>query len=374
MLDTLAGPIPLTRLDDHDPALMQELLDAVARVASTAGFTGGPEVDRFETEFATYCGTRDAVGVGSGTEALHLGLRALGIGPGDEVVVPANSFVATAEAVTLCGATPRFADVEERTQLVTAATVERALTTRVRCVIAVHLYGRALDMEPLLTLAQKRGLWLVEDACQAHGAWVSNRRVGSFGAFAAFSFYPAKNLGAWGDAGALTTDDAQLADRVRLTRSHGERPRYHHLLPGTTARLDAIQAAVLRVKLRRLDAWNDERRRIASALTRALEGTAVVPPAPPEDTGDHVFHQFVVRADDRDSLREHLRARGVATAIHYPVPIHRTTAYARAVNGTDPAPICTRLANEVLSLPMHPSLRPAELERIAAAITEHGGR
>jgi dTDP-3-amino-3,4,6-trideoxy-alpha-D-glucose transaminase len=367
---TSAPDVPLTRLDNADRALMEELLAVVERVARSAAFVGGEEVDAFEAEFAAYCGTRHAVGVSSGTEALVLALRALEIGPGDEVLVPANSFIATAEAVTLVGATPRFVDVDLRTAVVTADLVARALGPRTRCVIPVHLYGRTVEIEPIVALARERGIAVVEDACQAHGAWIGDRRAGSLGDAGCFSFYPAKNLGAWGDAGALVTDDAAIADRVRLLRSHGERPRYRHRIPGTTARLDGIQAAILRVKLQRLDAVNDARRRAAAALTAALKGSAVTPPAPPFRGGDHVFHQYVVTTAERDALRAHLEACGVATAIHYPTPIHRTEAYAGSPGSHAVLPAVESLAPRICSLPMYPGMTRADVERVASAVHE----
>jgi dTDP-3-amino-3,4,6-trideoxy-alpha-D-glucose transaminase len=365
-----SAAIPLTRLDNADPELLEELLAVVERVARQAAFTGGPEVDAFDEEFAAYCGTRHAVGLSSGTEALVLALRALGIGPGDEVVVPANSFIATAEAVTLVGATPRFADVDPDTALVTAELLEPHIRPRTRCLIPVHLYGRMADMDPILELGRRAGLPVVEDACQAHGALLDGRRAGSMGVAGAFSFYPAKNLGAWGDAGALVTDDDAIADQVRLLRSHGERPRYHHRVPGTTARLDALQAAILRVKLRRLDGWNDGRRRVGAALTEALAGAPVRTPAPVAAGSDHVFHQYVVTTDRREALREHLLARGIATAIHYPVPIHRTGAYASEGLGPGSLPVAESLAERSCSLPMHPAMSGEEIERVAAAVQD----
>jgi dTDP-4-amino-4,6-dideoxygalactose transaminase len=370
MLEGSSDSIPLTRLDNHDPALMEELVATVARVASTGHFIGGAEVEAFESEFATYCETVEAVGVSSGTEALHLGLRALGIKPGDEVVVPANSFIATAEAVSLAGAVPRFADVDPETHLITAETVERVLDDRVRCVIAVHLYGRTVDLEPIAELARQRGLPLVEDACQAHGALYRGRRAGSFGVFGAFSFYPAKNLGAWGDAGALTTSDPEIADHVRLLRSHGERPRYNHRVVGTTGRLDALQAAILRVKLARLDDANDGRRRAAGLLREALDGAGVGLPAPVPDGEDHVYHQFVIEHPDRASLREHLERSGIASGIHYPIPIHRSEAYAALAGPEDAAPVATGLAERICSLPMYPALDAGTAERIATAVRQ----
>ncbi len=264
------GEVPLTVMDQHDPQLLRELLAAVERIASQGAFTGGPAVEQFEADYAAWCGAAHAVGVSSGTEALTLTLRALDIGPGDEVVVPANSFIATAEAVSLVGARPRFADVDLATQLVTAETLQAALTPAVRCLVPVHLFGRTVAMEPVLELARARGLLVVEDAAQAHGARYRGRRVGTFGDAGTFSFYPAKNLGAWGDGGAVVTGSTELAERVRLLRSHGESPRYHHRAIGTTARLDAIQAAVLGVKLVRLDDSNAARRTAAARLREAL--------------------------------------------------------------------------------------------------------
>jgi dTDP-3-amino-3,4,6-trideoxy-alpha-D-glucose transaminase len=365
-----AERIPLARIDDAHPELMEELLATVRRVAQTGQFVGGQEVPAFEVDFARYCETTEAVGVSSGTEALVLGLRALGVGAGDEVVVPANSHIATADAVTLAGAVPRFADVDPVTHVVTAETVERALSPRVRAVIVVHLYGRTVDLDPICELVDDLRLRLVEDACQAHGARYKGRRVGSFGAFGAFSFYPDTNLGAWGDAGALTTSDREIADRVRLLRSHGERPRHHHQLVGTTARLDALQAAILRVKLARLDDVNDDRRRAARLLSEALQETDLVLPSDPDEGEDHVYHQFVVAHDDRDALRDHFADNGIDTDVHYPIPIHRGRAYGYLLNGDDPAPVATELAARICSLPIYPRLDSAAAYRIAAVAAD----
>jgi dTDP-3-amino-3,4,6-trideoxy-alpha-D-glucose transaminase len=367
-----AHALPLTRMDNADPALMGELLATVERVARSAAFTLGAEVEAFEDEFTAYCGTRYAIGLSSGTEALVLAMRALGIGPGDEVVVPANSFIATAEAVTLVGATPRFVDVDPGTALVTADLLEPAIGPHTRCLIPVHLYGRMVDLDPIVELARANGLAVIEDACQAHGALLHGRRAGSIADAGCFSFYPAKNLGAWGDGGALVTGDPVLADCVRLMRSHGERPRYHHRMPGTTARLDALQAAILRVKLRRLDGWNAGRRRVGAALTTALAGTAVRTPAPIASGGDHVFHQYVVTTEARGALREHLAAQGIATAVHYPVPIHRTDAYAAL--GRPRLPVAEALAEQSCSLPMHPGMSDGDIARVAAAVRAFGLR
>lgn len=353
---------------------MSELLATVERVARTAKFTLGPELEAFEAEYADYCGTAHAVGVSSGTEALALALRGLDVGPGDEVIVPANSFIATAEAVSLVGASPRFVDVEPDTALISAATVEPALGPRTRCIIPVHLYGRAVELEPILSLARERGLKVLEDGCQAHGAMLDGRRVGSLGDAGCFSFYPAKNLGAWGDGGAVVTGDARLADRVRGLRHHGQRVPSEHQEIGTTGRLDALQAAILRVKLRYLDAWNDQRRHAAAALTGALAGAPLTPPAPVRPGGDHVFHQFVVQTPDREGLRRHLAERGVSTAIHYPIAIHRTVAYAPVGLPAGSLPVSEALARRICSLPVHPSITDEEITRIGAAAREFAPR
>jgi dTDP-4-amino-4,6-dideoxygalactose transaminase len=367
--------IPLAVMDHEDPELFWELMAAIADVASTGAFSGGAAVEAFEADYAAWCEADHAVGVSSGTEALVLALRALEVGPGDEVVVPANSFIATAEAVSLVGARPRFADVDLDTQLVTAETLRWALTPAVRCLIPVHLFGRTVDMTPVMELAETSGLAVVEDASQAHGARYQGRPVGTIGDAGTFSFYPAKNLGAWGDAGALVTSSEALAGRVRLLRSHGESPRYHHRMVGTTGRLDAIQAAVLRLKLRRLVERTDARRLAAGRLRDALFGVdTVIAPAPAAADGDHVYHQFVVRTPQRDELRGLLAREGVATGVHYPIPIHRSEAYEDLAEGHDTAPNATRLAEEILSLPIFPSMTGEQIERIGDAVRECSAR
>jgi dTDP-3-amino-3,4,6-trideoxy-alpha-D-glucose transaminase len=366
--------VPFVRLDRDEPELLAELLDEVRAVAEQSAFTLGTHVDAFESDFASYCDAAEAVGVGSGTDALALSLRALGIGPGHEVIVPANTFIATAEAVSMTGATPRFVDVDPETGLLTAEDVERALDPAVRCVIPVHLFGATVDMGPILEVARAARIAVVEDACQAHGARYRGRRVGALGDIGCFSFYPAKNLGAWGDGGAVVTDRPELAERVRLLRSHGERPRYRHRMIGSTARLDGLQAAVLRVKLRRLDGWNAQRRHTAAELRRALQASGVVLPAPPVDGGDHVYHLFVVRSMQRDALRSELTARGIASAVHYPVAVHRTEAYAHLGYGRGTLPIAEELAEQICSLPIFPGMDADHVAAVAAAVTEVSAR
>jgi dTDP-3-amino-3,4,6-trideoxy-alpha-D-glucose transaminase len=382
--------VPFTRMDNADPALLEELLGTVREVAEQGAFTLGHHVEAFERDFAAYCETDFAIGVSSGTEALALALRALEIGSGDEVIVPSNSFIATAEAVSAVGATPVPVDVDPDSHLITAEHVAAALGPRVRCVIPVHLFGATVELDPILELARENGIHVIEDACQAHGARYRGRRVGTLGALGCFSFYPAKNLGAWGDGGAVVTAVPELAERVQLLRSHGERPRYHHRVVGATARLDALQAALLRHKLVQLDRRNDERRQAGSALRALLQGgggahtstareigsadaslprgRAVDPVRLPFAEADHVYHLFVVRCAERDALREHLTQEGVANAIHYPVPIHRTGAYADLGLDAGSLPVSEALAGQICSLPIFPGMTQAELEQVANAV------
>jgi len=365
-----AGTVPFVRMDRDNPELLEELLGVVRTVAEESSFILGAHVEGFENDFAAYCEAEQAIGVGSGTEALVLSLQALGIGRGDEVIVPANTFIATAEAVSAVGATPRLVDVDPVTGLLTAAIVERAMGPKVRCIIPVHLYGATVDMDPILELAREARVAVLEDACQAHGARYRGRRVGTLGHIGCFSFYPAKNLGAWGDGGAVVTSRPDLADRVRLLRSHGERPRYRHRIVGTTSRLDGLQAAILRVKLRHLDRWNAQRRRAAAELRRALQGLALELPAAPVSAGDHVYHLFVVQSDERDLLRAQLTARGIASAVHYPVPVHRTDAYAHLGLQAGSLPVAESMAARVCSLPLFPGLEDWQIQAIGAAAAE----
>jgi dTDP-3-amino-3,4,6-trideoxy-alpha-D-glucose transaminase len=374
-----ADSVPLTRLDFADAELLEELMGAVREVAARGAFTLGEPVESFEREFAAYCESDFAVGVSSGTEALALALRALEVGPGDEVIVPSNSFIATAEAVSAVGATPLLIDVDPESHLITAEIVERNLTPQVRCVIPVHLFGATVELDPILELTRDAGVHVIEDACQAHGARYRDRRVGTLGVFGCFSFYPTKNLGAWGDGGAVVTAVPELAERVRLLRAHGEKPRYQHRMVGTTARLDALQAAVLRRKLIRLDAWNDERRRLGSALRERLldglggdaaPGQSIQLTGAPFPEADHVYHLFVVRSDRRDELREHLSARGVSSAVHYPTPIHLTEAYAGLGLAPGSLPVSERLAQRMCSLPLFPGMTDAELEQVSDAVLD----
>jgi dTDP-3-amino-3,4,6-trideoxy-alpha-D-glucose transaminase len=360
--------VPFIRLDSAEPELFAELMEVVERIARDSAFTLGPELERFEAAFASFCGSEHAAGVSSGTAALEIALRALGIGPGDEVIVPTYSFIATAEAVSTVGATPVIVDVDAETALITAETVERALSPRTRCVVPVHLFGRPVDMDPLLTLCRERGIAVVEDACQAHGALYRGRPVGSLGDAGCFSFYPTKNLGGWGDGGALVTSDPALDAKVRLLRSHGEGTRHHHELATGTHRLDTLQAAILEVKLRHLPTWNQRRRDAAAALRSGLAGSSVVAPVAASEDSDHVYHLFVVRSAHRDALRDHLDACGVASAIHYPTPIHLQPAYAELGLGPGSLPVAERLASENCSLPLFPAIEDWHIAETVAAV------
>jgi dTDP-3-amino-3,4,6-trideoxy-alpha-D-glucose transaminase len=364
-------PLPLLRLDDSDPALLEELMDAVRGVASRSAFTLGSEVEDFEREFAAYCGSDEAVGVSSGTEALALALRALELDAGAEVLVPANSFIATAEAVSLAGAEPCFVDVDPATGLLTPELLEASLGPRTACVIPVHLHGATVDMPAVMRIAGRAGVRVVEDVAQAHGAWIGGRRTGTFGDCGCFSFFPTKNLGGWGDGGAVVSDDPRLARRIALLRSHGEDPRerHRHQLVGTTGRLDAIQAAVLRVKLRRLDEGNVARRMLAASLTERLANAPLALPDP-SAAADHVFHHYVVQSDHREALRTRLAAIDVASAVHYPTPIHLTEAYAALGEGEGSLPGAERRARRICSLPFWPGMDDASAERLVTALRQ----
>jgi len=346
-------------------AELREPIDAaVRRVLESGWYVLGPEVEAFEAEFAAYCGAAHAVGVGSGLDALTLILRALDIGPGDEVLVPSNTFIATWLAVSAVGARPVPVEPDPATHNVTAAAAAAAIGPRTRALVCVHLYGRLCDTRALRALCDEHGLALVEDAAQAHGAQGPDGRAGALGHAAAFSFYPAKNLGALGDGGAVTTSDPALADRVRLLRNYGSRRKYEFETAGANSRLDPLQAAVLRVKLGVLDAWNERRRALAARYRASLAGVAGVE-LPAEAGADHVHHLFVVRCAGRDALRDALRDAGVDAQVHYPVPPHRSGAYAHL--GLD-LPVADRLAGEVLTLPIGPHLGGAEADAAAAAV------
>jgi dTDP-4-amino-4,6-dideoxygalactose transaminase len=351
-----------------------EYLAAIERMLDTGGFIGGPAVAAFEAEFADYCDAPHAIAVRTGTDALVLALRALGVGPGDEVITAANSFFATAEAISHTGATPVLADVDDATLLLDPADVARRLTRHTRCVIPVHLFGQVADMAAIGALAAAHGLHVVEDSAQAHGAIRASPggglwRAGAIAPIAAFSFYPTKNLGALGEGGAVTTRDAELAERVRRLRDHGQAGRHDHVEVGYNARLDALQCACLSVSLARLDAGNAARRRLAAHYRARFAGLAVRLVAE-VDGSSPVYHLFVIRvpAERRDAIRARLAADGIATAIHYPRPIHLQRAYGHLGQGPGSCPIAERAADEMISLPMYPDLTIAQVDQVVDAL------
>lgn len=358
--------IPFLDLGATWRELRPELDDAWHRVMDSGWYVTGRELEAFEREFATYCGARHCIGVANGLDALHLVLRAWGIGPGDEVLVPSHTFIATWLAVTYAGATPVPVEPDPATHLLDAARLEAAITSKTKAIVPVHLYGQTADMTGIRAVAKRHGLKVLEDAAQAHGASDHQRRAGSLGDAAAFSFYPGKNLGAYGDGGAVTTDDDALAEQVRLLRGYGSRVKYQHEVAGFNSRLDELQAALLRVRLAHLDPWNLRRQAIADLYLRELAGVPglILPAVRPNAV--HAWHLFVVRAADRDGLANHLKTQGIGSLIHYPIPPHRAQAYADLA--VPPQPIAERLAGEILSLPIGPHLALADAQTIATAV------
>jgi len=366
--------IPLLDLRAQHRRIREEVLRELVRVVDSQNFILGAEVGALEGELGTYCGTRFAIGCASGTDALFLALSALGIGAGDEVLTSPYSFFATAGAIVRVGAKPVFADVEAATFNLDIARVREQLAAhpRVRALIVVHLFGACADVDPLLELARARGIAVIEDAAQSIGAEYHGRRAGSLGAVACFSFYPSKNLGGYGDGGLLTTNDPALAERLSALRVHGARRKYVHEWVGINSRLDALQAAVLRVKLRHLDAWTEARRCNADYYRQRLATLElpVVAPAQPHYVTRHVWNQFVIRAPERDRLREHLHHCGVGTEVYYPVPLHLQPCFADLGYRPGDFPVSEQLAREALALPVYPELNQADLDYVCEAIRE----
>ena len=359
-------PIPMVDPAAEYRALKGEIDAAVSRVLASGRYVLGPEGEALERELAAFTGAPHAVGVNSGTDALHFALVAAGIGPGDEVIVPSFTFFATAEAVSYTGATPVFADIDSPTFNLSPASFEKTITAKTRAVIAVHLFGQSAALDEISRICTERDLILVEDCAQALGADYKGRRAGSWGDFGCFSFYPTKNLAAVGDAGLVTMRQKRHADTIRMLRHHGSRQTYLHERVGWNSRLDELQAAVLRVKLRKLDEFNAARRRVAQRYRERLAGAALELPA--EDArGTHVYHQFTIRAERRDAIREALARQGIASSIFYPLPLHRQPAYA-AANAGLALPVSEAVAKTVLSLPMHPLLDDAAVDRICQVL------
>ena len=347
--------IPFLDLGAAYCELQFEIDAAVARSMASGYYIGGPEVEWFEEAFATYCGANHAVGVANGLDALHLALRAMDVGPGDEVIVPSNTYIATWLAVSQCGATPVPVEPDARTYNIDPALIEAAVTPRTKVILPVHLYGQPADMDPILAIARKHGLRVLEDGAQAHGARYKGQRLGAHGDAVTWSFYPGKNLGAMGDGGAVTTKDAQLADRIRVLRNYGSRVKYVNEVQGYNSRLDPLQAAILRVKLAHLDKWNDRRSAVAARYQQSLANCELTLPHVP-DWAEPVWHLYVVQHPQRKGLQEALADAGVGTLIHYPIPPHLQQAYAQCGSGPGDFPLAERMADQVLSLPIGPHL------------------
>ena len=358
--------VPFVDLKAQYAAIRDEVDGAVRDVLTSGRFILGRRVEAFERSFSAYLGGCETVAVGSGTDALHLALRACGVGAGDEVITVANSFVATALAVSYVGATPVFVDVEPSTHTLDPGRLADRITARTRAIVPVHLFGQPADMEAICAIARERGLRVIEDACQAHGARYRGRPVGTIGDVGCFSFYPAKNLGAYGDGGAVTTRNPRLAATVRLLRNYGETRKYHHAIRGYNSRLDELQAAVLAVKLAHLERWNEARRRIAARYDAGLGPNAAVPTA--REGAHHVYHLYVVRCRRRDAIQAWLRERGIETQIHYPIPIHLQEAYADLGLSPGCLPVTEQASAEVLSLPIFPELTDAQADEVIRAV------
>jgi dTDP-4-amino-4,6-dideoxygalactose transaminase len=361
--------VPFVDLAAQYGAIAEEIDEAIAIVLRRADFILGQDVRLFENEFAAFCEAGYAVGVDSGTSALELALRAFGIGPGDQVITTANTFIATALAISYTGATPVLVDVDPQTYTMDISRLEGAVTDHTKAIIPVHLYGQPADMGPILEIAQRHGITVIEDACQAHGAKYKGKRVGSLGHAAAFSFYPAKNLGAYGDGGMVVTNDERVAESVRMLRDYGQREKYRHVLRGYNHRLDTLQAAVLRVKLQHLDAWNAARCQHAQLYSELLADSPLVMPTE-ADYAQSVYHLYVIRVERRDELRAYLHDRDISTGIHYPVPVHLQEAYRDLGYRRGSFPVTEEYADRILSLPMYAELTPGLIEYVAVSIRD----
>lgn len=359
--------IPLVDLKAQYASIKTDVDEAITRVVKNAVFIQGPEVKAFEQEFAEFCESRFSIGISSGTDALHLTLRACGIGLGDEVITTPFTFIATAEAISMCGARPVFCDIDAKTFNIDPSQIEERITPNTKAIVPVHLYGQPADMDPIIEIARRHHLRVIEDAAQAHGAQYKNRPVGTLADAACFSFYPGKNLGAYGDAGAVVTNDDLIAGKVRLLRDHGRQEKYEHLIIGYGNRLDELQAAVLRAKLPHLSGWNDRRREIASQYTESLAKSQVVLPYLPE-WANPVWHQYVVRIKNRQQIQEAFKQAGVATGVHYPIPLHLQPAYREFGYNVGDFPHTETAAKEVLSLPVYPELHITQIQLIISSL------
>jgi dTDP-3-amino-3,4,6-trideoxy-alpha-D-glucose transaminase len=359
--------VPFLELKSQYAAIKDEIDAAIARVLERAWFILGAELEAFEAEFAAACGANYCIGVGNGTEALHLALRALGVGPGDEIITVAHTFIATALAISWTGARPVLVEVDPRTYTIDVERAAAAITPSTKALLPVHLYGQPADMSALMELARAHDLQVLEDCAQSHGARYNGQIVGTFGQIGSFSFYPGKNLGAYGDGGALVTNDATLAERLRLLRNYGQTTKYQHEIQGYNSRLDELQAAVLGVKLRYLDTWNERRRALAARYDALLADCGLILPQVASDR-EHVYHLYAVRSPHRDAMQRHLAAHGIGTLVHYPTPIHLQPAYAGLGMARGALPFSERIADEVLSLPLYPEMSEAQQHAVVAAV------
>ena len=362
--------IPLVDLQAQYHSIREEIDDAIHRIISSSAFIGGAEVRAFEEEFAAYCETEACVGVANGTDALALTIGALDIGPGDEVITVAHTFIATAEAISACGAKPVFVDILDDTLLMDPALLEVAITPRTKAIIPVHLYGQPCQMDTINAIAQKHNLVVIEDAAQAHGARWEGWRVGSLGDVACFSFYPGKNLGAYGDGGAIVSHNRELIHHIRKLANHGRTEKYVHQEIGVNSRLDGIQAAILRVKLKYLDEWNARRRMHAETYQQALVSSGAVLPVV-HSLAEPVWHLYVLRTSNRDGLQELLKSREIDTGVHYPLPLHLQPAYKNIALSKGTLPVTEKAAQQVLSLPMYAELTGDQIEQIAEIVNSH---
>ncbi len=361
--------VPFLDLKVQYESIREEIAEALQQVLDNTAFAGGRFVESFEEDFASFCACEHAVGVGSGTTALWIALLGLGVGPGDEVITVPNTFIATAEAISFCGATPVFVDVDEQTYNMDPERVEAAITPRTKAIIPVHLFGQMADMDRIMEIARARGLFVVEDACQAHGAEHGGRRAGSIGDAGCFSFYPGKNLGAYGEAGAVVTGNSELAERMRAFRDHGQTKKSRHTMVGWNGRMDGFQGAVLGVKLKHLPAWNQARRKNARLYDQLLANTDEVLTPIEADYARHVYHVYAIRTQNRDEFMSTLAGQDISCGIHYPVPVHLQEAYAELGHGRNSFPIAERCADEFVSLPMFAELTAEQIEKVSREIS-----
>lgn len=363
--------IPFVDLKIQYASIKDEIDDSIKQVLAETAFVGGPFLQNFEKEFAAFCGAKNCIGVGNGTDAIFIALNALGIGPGHEVITAANSFIATSEAVTMAGAKVVFADVDPSTFNLDVMDLEARITPRTKAIIAVHLYGQPADMDPILKIAKKHDLKVIEDAAQAHGALYKGRKVGTLGDIATFSFYPGKNLGAYGDGGAIVTDDDEVAAKVRMFANHGRAEKYNHTFEGVNSRLDGLQSAILSAKLKHLEEWTERRRANAYMYNDYLNNTELITPTEIDDV-QAVYHLYVVRVEEttRSGLQDFLKSRGIGTGIHYPITLPNLKAYEHLGHVPSDFPESTRASQEILSLPMFPELTEAQISHVRDSVRD----